>query len=157
MIRVNGITNPIKVISPNLEGENDNPQLQIMCCRIRLMRLQLPRSVSDHATPLHQYYTQNHDLRITINHEFLKTLREGQNRRITQPLPHGLKSGMLLRPPIKSDGLLCQPSQRNHYLGEILNESPILTCQPKETLNLIWRPGNLPSHHDIDLGRIDRN
>ena len=42
VICVDGTTEPIKVMPPNLEGKNHLPQLKIMCGIPRLMWLQLP-------------------------------------------------------------------------------------------------------------------
>ena len=74
LIYVNSKIDPIEVMPPNLEGENHSLQLQIMRRIIRLMRLQLPQSVSDHATSLHQYFPLNGDQSILINQKIINTL-----------------------------------------------------------------------------------
>ena len=94
-------------MSPNLEEKHHHPQLQIVHMVIRLMRLQLPQSVSDHMTLLHQYCTQTCDLSITVYHNVLNTLWQVQNRCLIQSLSQGFKSSLLLRLSMKCDSLLC--------------------------------------------------
>ena len=74
MIRVNGTTDFIEVVSLNFEDKNNGPQLQVMRRVIRLVSLQLPRGVSDDVPSLHQHCAQTQDRRVTIHHEILDAL-----------------------------------------------------------------------------------
>ena len=77
MVRVNSTADPIEVMTPNPEGENNCPQLQVMRQIVRLMRLHLPRSVGNNMPHLHQYRAQTRDGRIAIHHKIIHALWQG--------------------------------------------------------------------------------
>ena len=67
VIRVDSTTDPIKIMSPNLEGENHRSQIKIMCRVPRLRRIQLTQSISYHSSSLREDCSQASDVRITEN------------------------------------------------------------------------------------------
>ena len=106
VVRVDSTADPIQIMSPNLEGKNNCPQLQVVGRIISLVRLQLSRSISHHMASLHQHCSHTCDRSITIDHEILNTLWQGKDRSLAQSLPESLERRLLLRPPTKNYRLL---------------------------------------------------
>ena len=65
MVRVDGTSELIEIVSPNLESIHYCPQLQIRCRIPNLMRLQLLGCIRNDLIPLHEYHPQTCDQHIT--------------------------------------------------------------------------------------------
>ena len=62
---------------------------------------------------------------------------------------------LALARPLKLIGLLQKVGHRLGYLGKVLNEAAIVSCQPKETLDVSHIEGLVPLFHSFNLGRIN--
>ena len=124
---------------------------------VSLVRLWLPRSISFHMTPLHQYCSHACDRSITVNYKIIDTLWQSENRCLAQPLFEHPEGFLLLRSPAKNHRLLGQSGQRNCNIGVVQNKYPVIPYQTQETLNISWRSENLPLYNDLYLGQINQN
>ena len=60
-------------------------------------------------------------------------------------------------PPTKSNILPCQLGERNNNIGEVFDESLIITRQSEEASNIRWRSRHFPLHHRLYLGWVDQD
>ena len=81
-----------------------------------------------HVTPLYQYFTHARYQSVTVNHEIIYTLLQGENQCLAQLLSEIIEGCLLFRPSTKGHRLLGQSGQRNRNLGEVPCKSPVVTC-----------------------------
>jgi hypothetical protein len=135
----------------------NNCELKVMSRITLLMVLQLTGCISNDPPTLHQNTTESLSRGITIDHKVFLDVRQGKHRSSGELLFQSQKALLTLGHPLKLVGLLQQVGHELCYLGEILNETAIVTGQPKKTLDISHIAGLLPLFHSLNLGGINSN
>ena len=122
---------------------------------VALMLPQLPRSIGNHLSPLHQHTTQPNSGCIRIHHIRLARLRQCQYWCTRQHRLQVRKTLLILRRPLKRNIVRRQLRHRLSHTRETLDEPPIITRQPKKTPNLGGVPRPRPISDGLNLFWID--
>jgi hypothetical protein len=157
MIGVNVTFVPDQVVSPDLQGMHNRCKLKVVGQVALLMVLQLSGCISYDSPTLHQNTTKSLSRGITIDHEVFLDARQGKHRSSGELLFQGLEALLVLGRPLKLVGLLQQVGHGLGCLGEILNETAIVTSQPKKNADISHIEGLLPLFHSLNLGGINSN
>ena len=118
---------------------------------ILIMHLQLPRSIGNYLTMLHQNIAKSHLRCITVNHKPLLSFNQGQNQSQIYLILQLLETTFTSIWPRKFDLLLSSLSQRSSYRWKAHHKSLIIPNQTQKTLNVRSSHGSRPLLHHNNL------
>ena len=85
----------------------------------------------------------------------LVNVRQCYHRSGGKLLFQGLEALLALGRPLKLIGLLQKVGHKLGYLGKVLNEVVVVSCQPKKTLDISRIAGLFPFFYNFYLGGIN--